>query len=302
MCFRAALVPEPAAMAIEFIERHWSREGLSLFARDYPAVGIEKGLPVVCLHGLTRNSRDFADVARRLAANGRRAIVPDVRGRGRSGYDPRPKRYQPLTYARDILALLDSLGIPRAVFIGTSMGGIITMMVAGLRRRSIAAAVLNDVGPEVDRAGIDRILSYAGKFRPIESWDDAEAYVRLTMGLAFPDYDDADWAAFARQTFREEAGRPVFDYDPAIMVPLSKGPPNTRSFLGMILFRRLARSRPTLLIRGELSDLLSERIAERMKRNAPSLQVATVPGVGHAPVLTEPAAVEAIDEFLSRVP
>jgi pimeloyl-ACP methyl ester carboxylesterase len=286
-----------------FIEREWrSRDGLTLYSRDYPAVGGEKSLPVVCLHGLTRNSKDFEEVAPRLAGGGRRVIVPDVRGRGRSAFDPKPKRYQPFVYARDVLELLDSLGIGRAVFIGTSMGGLITLMVAGLRLRAIAAAVLNDVGPEVDQAGIDRILSYAGKLRRVESWADAVDYVRQTGGAAFPNNSEADWESFARCTFREESGRPVFDYDPAIMVPMSKGPPKTRSFIGMILFRRLARSRPTLLIRGELSDLLSERIAARMKRNAPALELAVIPGVGHAPLLTEPAAVEAIDEFLSRMP
>jgi pimeloyl-ACP methyl ester carboxylesterase len=287
----------------DFVDRRWtSREGLSLYARDYAGRGGEARLPVVCLHGLTRNSKDFEDVAPRIAAIGRRVIVPDTRGRGRSAYDPQPERYDPKVYARDILGLLDQLGISRAVFLGTSMGGIITMMIAALRRRAIAAAILNDVGPEVDKAGVDRILSYAGKFRPIVNWEDAVSHVRLTSGSAFPNNSDADWKLFAERTFRDEGGVPTFDYDPAIMVPMSKGPPKTRSLLGMLLFRRLARSRPTLLIRGELSDLLSERIAARMKRNAPSLETVVVPGVGHAPVLTEPAAVAAIDEFLARVP
>jgi pimeloyl-ACP methyl ester carboxylesterase len=287
----------------DFVDRRWtSREGLSLYARDYAGRGGEARLPVVCLHGLTRNSKDFEDVAPRIAAIGRRVIVPDTRGRGRSAYDPQPERYDPKVYARDILGLLDQLGISRAVFLGTSMGGIITMMIAALRRRAIAAAILNDVGPEVDKAGVDRILSYAGKFRPIVNWEDAVSHVRLTSGSAFPNNSDADWKLFAERTFRDEGGVPTFDYDPAIMVPMSKGPPKTRSLLGMLLFRRLARSRPTLLIRGELSDLLSERIAARMKRNAPSLETVLVPGVGHAPVLTEPAAVAAIDEFLARVP
>ena len=287
----------------DFVDRRWtSREGLSLYARDYAGEGGEARLPVVCLHGLTRNSKDFEDVAPRIAATGRRVIVPDTRGRGRSAYDPQPERYDPKVYARDILGLMDQLGISRAVFLGTSMGGIITMMIAGLRRRAIAAAILNDVGPEVDKVGVDRILSYAGKFRPIVNWEDAVSHVRLTSGSAFPNNSDADWKLFAERTFREEGGVPTFDYDPAITVPMSKGPPKTRSVFGMLLFRRLARSRPTLLIRGELSDLLSERIAARMKRNAPSLETVVVPGVGHAPVLTEPAAVAAIDEFLARVP
>jgi pimeloyl-ACP methyl ester carboxylesterase len=182
------------------------------------------------------------------------------------------------------------------------MGGIIIMMIAALRSRAVAAAVLNDVGPEVEKAGIDRILSYAGKLRPIESWADAIDYVRLTMGAAYPNNSEADWEVLARRTFREASGKPVFDYDPAIMAPMSKRPPKTRSFMGTILFRRLARKRPTLLLRGELSDLITEDIAARMQRSAPSLKVADVPGVGHAPMLTEPAAVQAIDEFLARVP
>lgn len=285
-----------------FAERAWrSADGLNLYARDYAGASGEARLPVVCLHGLTRNSKDFEEVAPRLAASGRRVIVPDVRGRGRSDRDPQPKRYHPKVYARDVLALLDALGISRAVFVGTSMGGIITLMIAAYRRSAIAAAILNDVGPEVDRRGIERILSYAGKLRPIENWADAVEYSRVTTGAAFPNYSDADWELAARRTFREEAGKPVFDYDPAITLPIGEGPP-TRSRLAEFFFRRLARNRPSMLIRGELSDLLSEEIAAKMKRAAPSLETVVVPNVGHAPLLTEPEAVAAIDEFLSRVP
>ena len=286
-----------------YAERRWrSGDGLSLYARDYAGASGEPRLPVVCLHGLTRNSKDFEEVAPRLAASGRRVIVPDVRGRGRSERDPQPKRYHPKVYARDVLALLDAIGISRAVFVGTSMGGIINLMIAAYRRSAIAAAILTDVGPEVDKRGIERILSYAGKLRPIENWDDAVEYSRHTAGAAFPTYSDAEWEAAARRTFREEDGKPVFDYDPAITVPISKGPPPTRSRLAEYFFRRLARNRPTMLIRGELSDLLSEEIAAKMKRAAPSLQTVVVPNVGHAPLLTEPEAAAAIDEFLSRVP
>jgi len=284
-------------------ERRWtSRDGLSLFARDYAGGSGQARLPLVCLHGLTRNSKDFEEVAPRLAAAGRRVLVPDIRGRGRSDRDPDPRNYRPSTYARDVLALLDRLGIARAVFIGTSMGGIITMAIAALRRRAIAAAVLNDVGPEIGRGGIERILSYAGKSAGVGDWREAADYVRRINAVAFPCNSDSDWAAFARRTFREEGGRPVLDYDPAIMAPLSKGPPKTRSLAASLLFRRLARSRPTLLVRGALSDLVTRDIADRMKRSAPGMKVAVVPEVGHAPMLTEPEAASAIDEFLSSVP
>src|SRR5213075_2745189 len=133
-----------------FSERRWtSADGLSLYARDYAGGDGEARLPVICLHGLTRNSKDFEDVAPVIAASGRRVIVPDVRGRGRSGYARDPASYEPKTYARDVLDLMDGLGIARAVFIGTSMGGLITMTVAALRSKAVAAVVLNDVGPAV---------------------------------------------------------------------------------------------------------------------------------------------------------
>lgn len=286
-----------------FAEREWtSRDGLRLYARDYCGADGKARLPVICLHGLTRNSKDFEDVAPAIAATGRRVLAPDVRGRGRSQWDSKPARYEHKTSARDVLELMDKLGIRSAVFVGTSMGGLITMAVTALRSRAVAAAILNDVGPEVGKAGIDRILSYAGKAAAIESWDDAIDYVRRTNGVAFPANSQGDWAAFARRTFREEDGRPVLDYDPAIAVPLAKGQVKTRSIIASWLFRRLAKRRPTMLVRGELSDLTTADIAARMKRTAPSLRLVVVPGVGHAPMLSEPVAAKAIDEFLATVP
>jgi pimeloyl-ACP methyl ester carboxylesterase len=286
-----------------FAEREWtSRDGLSLYARDYAGGSGGCRLPVICLHGLTRNSKDFEEVAPRLAANGRRVLALDVRGRGRSAWDPTPHNYQPKAYARDVLDLMDKLGISRAVFVGTSMGGLIAMTVAAIRSRAVAAAILNDVGPEVGKAGIERILSYAGQPATIETWDDAADYVRRTNIVAFPDNSAPAWKAFARRTFRDDNGRPALDYDPAIAIPLASGQVKTRSLLASLLFRRLARRRPVLLVRGDLSDLTTAEIAGRMKRSAPSLKIAVVPGVGHAPMLTEPEAISAIDEFLQAVP
>ncbi len=286
-----------------FAEREWrSKDGLRLYSRDYAAASGECRLPVICLHGLTRNSKDFEQVAPRLTEAGRRVLVPDVRGRGRSDPDSNSQNYQPKVYARDVLALMDLLGISSAVFVGTSMGGLITMAISAIRLKAVAAVVLNDVGPEVDRRGIARILSYAGKPASIGSWDDAADYVRQINGAAFPDYSPAQWAAFAKRTFRDEYGAPVLDYDPAITVPLGKGPAKTSSLLAGMLFRRMARRRPTLLVRGELSDLTTAEIAARMKRSAPTMQLAVVPSVGHAPMLSEPVAAKAIDEFLDTVP
>ena len=284
-------------------ERHWrSHDGLRLFARDYPAAGEEVRLPVICLHGLTRNSKDFEDVAPIIAGWNRRVIVPDVRGRGESDRDIDPKNYQPKIYARDVLEMMAALDLSRAVFLGTSMGGLITMTLAALRPRVIAAAILNDVGPAISPEGIARILSYAGKPANVRDWNEAAAYVRRTNAVAFPGNSDEDWHRFAQRTFRQGSLGPELDYDPAITAPLQKPPPRLAGFVASLLFRRLARKRPTLLIRGELSDIISADIADRMQRMAPRLKRVDVPNVGHAPMLTEPAAVDAIDQFLRTVP
>ncbi len=287
-----------------FVERRWrSADGLSLYARDYPAGAGPARLPVICLHGLTRNAKDFADVAPWIAGQGRRVLVLDVRGRGRSDPSPDPMRYQPPVYARDVLALMDGLGIGRAVFVGTSMGGLITLLLASMRPRAVAGAVLNDVGPEIAREGLERIAAYAGKPFEAADWAAAADYLASNSGAAFPDFGPDDWRVFARQWFREdEAGRPALDYDLSIAVPLKARPPKRRSLLAWLLFIRLARGRPTLLLRGALSDLLSAKTVVGMRRAAPDMVVAEVPRVGHAPLLTEPAARQALAAFLERVP
>jgi len=285
-----------------YAELRWvSHDGLNLCARDYPAAGGEDRLPVICLHGLTRNSKDFEELAPRLAESGRRILVPDVRGRGLSDRDPNPANYTPKTYARDILGLMDMLGPPRAVFVGTSMGGIVTMVLALARKRAVAAAILNDVGPEIAPAGLARILSYAGVRAEISTWQDAADYARRTNGIAFPAYTQDDWTKFARRMFREGVAGPELDYDPAIAVALTR-PGKVAILLAWLLFRKLAKRRPTLLIRGALSDVVTAGVAARMQRKAPRLIRVDVPDVGHAPSLMEPEAIAAIEDFLAGVP
>jgi len=272
-------------------------DGLSLFARDYAAEGGERGVPVLCLHGLTRNSSDFGVLASRIAALGRRVIVPDVRGRGRSDNDPVPDRYRPNIYVSDAVALLDMLEIPHAVFIGTSMGGIITMLAAVMAPTRIAAAVLNDIGPEIDPRGIARIGSYVGKEGPFASWNEAIAAVRESQRDNFPDRDDTFWEGFARRVMREREGRVEYAYDPAIASTFGGAPPASMA----PLFEALAKV-PVLVIRGALSDLLSEQGVETMRRIKPDLQYAEVPGVGHAPTLNESVSWNAIEKFLISLP
>lgn len=290
-------------MASDFAERRWSsRDGLSLFARDYAGAAGEARLPIICLHGLTRNSKDFEEVAPRLAANGRRVLVLDVRGRGESARDPDSTHYNPKVYARDVRELMHALGIGRAVFLGTSMGGIITMALAALSSRSVAAAILNDVGPEIAPEGVARIMSYVGQPASVGSWIEAADYCRRTSEAAFPDHGADDWDRLARRTFRDEGGVPKLDYDPNILAPLLRRSPRGQGLLAWLLFRRLARNRPVLLLRGELSDVVTRPIADRMKASAPRLQVIDVPGVGHAPMLTETEARAQIDRFLDTIP
>lgn len=289
-------------MAANYTERRWtSRDGLGLFARDYAGADGEARLPIICLHGLTRNSKDFADVAPWLARTGRRILVPDVRGRGLSDRDPDSTHYVPKVYARDVLGLMRALGLRRAAFLGTSMGGIITMTMMAIRPGAVAAAILNDVGPEVAPAGIARIMSYVGQTAEVRDWAEAAAYVRRTNGAAFPDYGEADWDRFARNLFRDNDGLPELDYDARILLPLWRHKPAQHSRLAWFLFRWLARTRPTLLVRGEKSDVVTAAIADKMALKAPGLRRVDVPGVGHAPMLTEREAVEGIGQFLGSL-
>jgi pimeloyl-ACP methyl ester carboxylesterase len=286
----------------EFTERRWtSPDGLALYARDYAGRDGGAGLPVLCLHGFTRNSADFEELAPVIAAGGRRVVAMDMRGRGRSDRDPNPAHYHPRVYARDAIGFLSALDIPRAVFLGTSMGGLITMTVALLRPQAIAGAILNDVGPAVDPRGVARISSYAGKPVDVRDWDDAAAYAKAINQFALPAFGEADWQRMARRMFRDGPDGPVLDYDPAI-ASAAKSAGRITSLIAWFAFRRLARHAPTLLIRGERSDILSAEIAARMKRWAPGLQVAVVPGVGHAPTLAEPEALAAVVAFLKSVP
>jgi len=287
-----------------YAERRWtSPDGLSLYARDYaPGSGLTR-LPVIAIHGLTRNSADFEAIAPLIARGGRRVLAVDVRGRGQSDRAVDPMTYAPDVYARDVVALMEQSGIERAIFLGTSMGGIITMALAAIKPRLVVAAILNDIGPEVATEGLARIAAYAGTPVETPTWAEAATYVRTHNAVAFPHYSDADWDAFARRVFREgPEGSPVLDYDPDISVPIRAAGAKALAPNLWPWFRRLARKRPVLAIRGGNSDLLSPEIAAKMQKAAPKMTLAEVPGVGHAPMLDEPEAKAAIFEFLSEVP
>ena len=297
-----------------FADFFWtSPEGLPLHARDYAPKGRAEKLPVICIHGLTRNARDFEDLAPRIAATGRRVLAVDVRGRGLSAHDPNPMNYHPGTYAADVVSLLQAAGVERAVFVGTSMGGLITMVLTSIAPQAIAAAVLNDVGPELSPVGLARIAGYTGLASRFETWADAVAYAKAINEAAFPSHGPQDWEVFARRLFDEKDGQYVLAYDPDISAPIkaaAEAAAKTQAEGGQALappdmyplFRALAKDRPLLLVRGGISDLIDAATAERMRAAAPHMAYAEVPGVGHAPMLTEPEAWTAIENLLETAP
>ena len=271
-------------------------DGLRLHYRDYP--GNEARPPLLCRPGLTRNARDFAELAE-LYSPRFRVLVLEFRGRGDSDYDPLPARYNPMVYAADVLQFLDRLEIDQAIFVGTSLGGLVTMVIATLAPQRIAGAVLNDVGPELNHVGLDRIQSYVGRDERFHSWDEAADEISKRLAPAFPNYDRDDWLAMARRNCREENGEIRFDYDMAIAEPFQTAGP-TPAIDGWPFFAALAQT-PLLMVRGQISELLSASAAEKMRAAAPDARFVEVPGIGHAPMLNEPEAAAAVADFLGSL-
>jgi pimeloyl-ACP methyl ester carboxylesterase len=289
-------MPDPATTEPKFRERRWtSGDGLSLYYRDYP--GSAERPPLLCLHGLTRNSRDFAEIAERYAGDFR-VITLDFRGRGESDRDPTTANYVPNIYANDVLGLLNTLGIDSAIFFGTSLGGLVTMIVAALEGGRIAGSILNDIGPDIDPEGLRRIGSYVGTNAGFGDWNEAAAHVASLAGGLPARFTNADWLRIARQLCREQDGEIFLDYDRGI-ADAFKVEPSETPFDMWPLFRALA-AKPVLVLRGELSDLLTVDTADRMKAAGSDVDVVTVAGVGHAPWLDEPEVTDALDRFLQR--
>ena len=280
-------------------DRYWtSRDGLKLHYRDY--AGRTDRPPLLCLHGLTRNARDFESLAERLAGDWR-VITPDFRGRGMSEYDRMTSRYMPPTYAADVLELLDELAIPEAIFVGTSLGGLTTMVVAAFAPQRIAGAVLNDVGPELGAEGLERIGSYVGKPIVFSDWDDAADRLSAKYRDVHPQYDGEQWLRYAKRVARETERGVEFDYDMAIADPFKSMDPATAAATDAWPLLRALAGRPVLILRGEHSDLLSPAVAERMREAVPGAELVTVKDVGHAPDFEEPESIAAIDGLLQRV-
>ena len=277
-----------------FTEGEWqSEDGLTLHFRDY--TGDDGRPPLLCLHGLTRNARDFEPLAARFAGEWR-LIVPEMRGRGHSEYARDAASYRLDVYIADTVRLLRSLDCGPVAVIGTSMGGLMAMLMAQAQAWPIAAVALNDIGPDLEPAGLARILEFVGQGGSFETWMHAARHLRDEVGTAHPDFTIGEWLDYAKRVMVIGGnGRIVFDYDMRIAEPLHATDgavpdlwPAFRSLGGV----------PTLVLRGELSDLLSAATVAKMQADLPGLKAVTVPRVGHPPTLAEPEAQAAIAAML----
>lgn len=275
----------------------WSNDGLRLHYRDY--AGPSDRPPIFCFHGLTRNARDFEGVAERLAGKWR-IICPEMRGRAESAYSKDPMTYVPLTYVQDVERLLLDLGVSRFVAFGTSMGGIMTMLLAARSPQRMAGALLNDIGPVIDKAGLDRIKGYVGSGATYPTWVHAARGLAENNADVFPSYRLEDWLRMAKRLYRlTSSGRIVLDYDMRIAEPLRV--PGGEAGVDLWPTLEALKTIPTLIVRGELSDLFSDQTARQMLSRMEGAEFVTVPKVGHAPTLEEPEATAAIDRLLVRV-
>ena len=291
-------LPEEAGVAkIDNAQYYPSSDGLKLYYREFGSD--RSGTPVICLPGLTRNSRDFEDLAIHMASR-RRVLTPDFRGRGYSEYDPNWKNYHPTTYVNDTWRLLDHLAIDTVLVIGTSLGGLCAMGMAATNANRLAGVIMNDIGPEVHSAGLDRIKEYTGRTKPVKNWDDAVQQTQELYGAWLPGLGEADWRKMAWKAYREGPdGVPRVDCDSNIgraarEAEVLQADPWT-------LFAALADI-PTMLLWGEMSDILTRDIVDKMIAVKADLDVIPIPNRGHVPLLDERESLTAIDRFLDEVP
>jgi len=272
-----------------------STDGLKLFFRDFGSQN--DGTPIICLPGLTRNSRDFDDLASYMS-NRRRVLTVDFRGRGLSEHDPNWQNYHPLTYVADVWTLLDSLNISKVIVIGTSLGGLCAMVMAAQHSERVAGAVMNDIGPEINPAGLERVQEYTGRLTPVSSWAEAAAQTKDIYGHWLPGLSDDDFMVLAQRGYREnDEGVPQLDIDANIgrairEIGAQKGDP-------WALFDALSE-KPVTLLWGGMSDILTGDIVDKMKARKPDLEVIAVANRGHVPLLDEPECLAAIDAVIER--
>jgi pimeloyl-ACP methyl ester carboxylesterase len=278
-----------------------SRDGLRLHARRYPAQGGRGAVnrPVLCLAGLTRNGRDFHDLALALskhANNARTVFTLDYRGRGLSDFDPDWRNYTISVELRDVIDFMTLAGLYDTAVVATSRGGLITMLLAAARPTALGAVVLNDIGPVIEHEGLARISGYVGRVPLPISWADAARMMRELNRRHFPEIPDHVWDEAARQWYNEKNGKPAPGYDANLGNALSvlDGPmPELWP-----QFEALKRV-PLMVVRGENSDILTAATVDEMRRRHPAMAHITVANQGHAPLLKDTATIEAIRHFLT---
>ncbi|MCV9997664.1 alpha/beta hydrolase [Pararhizobium sp. YC-54] len=286
-----------------FQERRFSAsDGLQLYARDYghDDPGTAALLPIVCLPGLSRNSRDFHLLAMQLSTHPekpRRVVALDYRGRGLSGWDSDKSRYQLPVEAEDVLSACAALDISRAIFIGTSRGGLILHLLAAMRPALLGAVVLNDIGPVIEINGLIQIRQYLQAQPALHTWEEAIDNLKRVHGTAFPALDDADWQDMALAIFREKGGMIVADFDPALIEPLKSMDANTPVPDLWALYQGF-QPMPLMVIRGENSSILSQATLVEMAKRHPGMTSVTAAGQGHAPLLHRPDVIAEITAFI----
>jgi pimeloyl-ACP methyl ester carboxylesterase len=276
-------------------------DGLRLHVRDYGDRRPHR-LPVVCLPGLSRTAEDFDVLATALAsyaATPRRVLALDLRGRGLSDYDRNPKNYAVAVELADVIAVLVACGTLPAIFVGTSRGGLITMMLAAKQPGAIAGAVLNDIGPVIEPRGLIRIKGYVGKLPEPRSFEEAAEILRRVAAAQFPNLEAADWMAMAKRGWREQKGRLVTTYDKALALGLATVNPDKPIPTMWKEFEALTQV-PVMAIRGANSDLLAPETLEAMKARHPDMDAVEVPDQGHAPLLAEPDIIAKIAQFANE--
>ena len=279
--------------------RYQSKDGLTLFARDYACEGQERGT-VLCMHGLTRNSADFETIVPTLVKE-HRVIAADQRGRGRSAYDANAANYHPGTYVEDMFCLLDSLNVDRVILFGTSMGGLMATMMKAIQPDRFSALIINDICPDIAPQGLARIMGYVGASGTFDDWDEAIKELKRLNASVFPHMDEEGWRTFAKCIFIETPDHKLrFDYDPKIQQALKANQDNAAPPDLWPLFQSAADV-PMMLIHGEISDLLDAAGVKKFKSLVPHLEYLNVKGVGHAPLLNEPEVAPAVLEFLRKI-
>jgi pimeloyl-ACP methyl ester carboxylesterase len=276
-------------------------DGLRLHVRCYGRASAAS-IPVVCLPGLARTSADFDVLAAALSHDGRhprRVIALDYRGRGLSQYDRDPANYSLPVELADVLAVVTALETLPAVFIGTSRGGILTMLLATVRPSAIAGAVLNDIGPVIEPQGLMRIKSYVGKLPQPRTFEEGAEILRRLFQSQFTRLEPDDWLASARRMFKEENGRLVTTYDPKLATTMA-GIDLERPVPALWKEFDALANVPLMVIRGANSDILSAVTVADMKTRHPALETLEVPDQGHAPLLAEAEVISAIAGFLER--